>query len=101
MTRVYFERSGGFAGLRLSTTVDSETLEQNEAQRLEQEITQADFFQLPPRLESTGGGADRFEYHIAVAQDARSHTVKVGESSLPDTLRPLVEHLELLLRTRR
>lgn len=100
MTRVYFERSGGFAGLRLSTSVDTQTLDPAETARLEQEIEQAGFFQLPAQLQSPGG-ADRFEYHILIEQDARGHAVDVGEAALPDTLRPLVAHLEQLMRARR
>ncbi|MBE0696800.1 MAG: hypothetical protein IH586_07745 [Anaerolineaceae bacterium] len=101
MTRIYFERTGGFAGLRLSTSVDTQSLDELEASRLEQEIEQANFFHLPARLQTPSGGADRFEYQIALEQGIRKHTVIVGEASLPDALRPLVEHLELLMRTRR
>jgi hypothetical protein len=101
MTRIYFERTGGFAGLSLSTSVDTQSLDELEATRLEEEIEQANFFHLPARLQTSEGGADRFEYHIAVDQGIRKHTIEAGEASLPDELRPLVEHLELLMRTRR
>jgi hypothetical protein len=101
MMRIFFERSGGFAGLRLSTSVDTRSLDPAEAERLELEIEQADFFHLPARIHSASGGADRFEYHIAVEQGIRNHTVEFGETTLPGALRPLVEHLEQLVRTKR
>ena len=44
MTRIYFERTGGFAGLRLSTDVDSQSLDEDESLWLEQEIDQGWFF---------------------------------------------------------
>jgi hypothetical protein len=101
MTRVSFERTGGFAGLHLSTTVDSQALDEAEAAQLEHEIEAAGFFVLPSRIHSSGGGVDRFEYRITVEKQGREHAVEVGESALPDSLRPLIEHLERLLRTRR
>lgn len=98
--RVTFERSGGFAGLRLSTTIDTSELEKDEAAQLEQEIQLAGFFNLPGNIQGPAGGADRFVYHISVAKGLRKHSVDVGESALSDSLRPLVEHLEQILRTR-
>jgi hypothetical protein len=101
MTRVHFERSGGFAGLNLSASVDTGGLDEDEASQLEQEIEQANFFHLPARLQAAEPGADRFEYNITVERGLHKHSVNVSEASLPDTLRPLVSHLEQLLRTRR
>lgn len=101
MTRIYFERTGGFAGLRFSTDVDSQSLGEDESLWLEQEIDRAGFFTLPPRIQSPGGGVDRFEYHITVVEEHREYSVEVSEAAMPDSLRPLVEHLERLMRTRR
>jgi hypothetical protein len=99
--RVYFERTGGFAGLRLSTTLDSQSLDEVEVSMLVREIEQADFFSLPAQIFTETGGVDRFSYHILVEWEDQHHAVDVGEASLPETLRPLVEHLEHLLRSRR
>lgn len=101
MMRIYFERSGGFAGMRLAATVDSSALDAVEIAQLTQEIEEAGFFDLPPRIEPTGGGVDRFEYRIFVAYEEREATVEFGEAAVPDSLRPLVRHLERLVRTRR
>jgi hypothetical protein len=92
---------GGFGGLRLSTTLESQDLDEVEVQALKNELEQAQFFDLPARLETTGGGADRFEYRITVEEPHQEHSVTVGEAAMPDTLRPLVEHLERLMRQRR
>lgn len=100
MTRILYERTGGFAGLRLSITVDSQALDETETAQLEKEIVESGFFALPARVQSSGGEVDRFEYRIRIEKEGQEHTVEVGESALPDPLRPLIRHLELLLRTR-
>ncbi len=99
--RIYFQRVGGFAGMRLSTTLEDHDLDEEEVQALKAEIEQAGFFELPARLTSPGGGVDRFEYHITVEWDQQQHSITVGEAAMPDSLRPLVEHLDQLRRSRR
>lgn len=99
--RVSFERVGGFAGLRLSMTLDSGSLDEHEASQLKEEVHHAAFFSLPTRLSKPGGGADRFEYTIEVEIDDQRNSVTLDEAALDDSLRPLVEHLERLLRTHR
>lgn len=98
---VSFERVGGFAGLRLSMTLDSSSLDEYEASQLKDEVHQAAFFSLPARLSEPGSGVDRFEYTIEIEIDDQHNLVTLDEAALDDTLRPLVEHLERLLRTHR
>ncbi len=104
--RIHFVRTGGFAGMRLANTIDSEELPENEVQALESELDNAHFFELPAFLnKETGGagstGADRFQYEITVEDGRKSHTVTAGESALPGHVQPLVQHLERLARTNR
>ncbi len=99
--RYHFVRTGGFAGMRLETTVDSNALPPEEAKTLQQELDSAHFFQLPNQIKEQGGGADRFQYEITVDDGKKKHTVETGEAAMPDTLQPLIQHLELLARTRR
>lgn len=99
--RYHFVRSGGFAGLRLAATVDSEELPEEEAILLEEELDSAHFFNLPNQLQEPQGGTDRFQYQITVDNGEKQHTVEAGEASLPDTLQPLVQHLERIARTQR
>jgi hypothetical protein len=100
-TQVHFERTGGFAGIRLATSVNAADLPADEARALEEEIQAARFFGQPEQIRSAGNEPDRFQYKITVEQEGKSHTVEVGESAMPETLRPLVEHLGNLARTRR
>ncbi len=98
--RIHFERTGGFAGMRLSTTVDSDELPEPQVEELEKVLQETSFFDLPDHLEQ-GGGADRFSYHITVEQEGRSHSVIAPESALNDALRHLVQFLEGLARSAR
>jgi hypothetical protein len=100
-TQVHFERTGGFAGIRLATSVDTADLPADEARALEEKIQAARFFEQPGQIRSAGNQPDQFLYKITVEQGGKSHTVEVGESSMPEALRPLVEHLGNLARTRR
>ena len=100
-TQVHFERTGGFAGIRLATSIAAADLPADEARALEEEIQAARFFDLPEQIRGAGNEPDRFQYKITVEQGGKSHTVEVGEASMPESLRPLVEHLGNLARTRR
>ncbi len=99
--RIHFVRTGGFAGMRLANTIDSEELPEEEVQALVSELDSAHFFELPPSLSGDMGGADRFQYEITVEDGRQTHTIAAGESALPGNVQPLVEHLERLARTTR
>ncbi len=99
--RIHFVRTGGFAGMRLANTIDSEELPEDEVQELKSELDNAHFFELPAFLSGEPGGADRFQYEITVEEGRQTHTVAAGESALPEDVQPLVQHLERLARTKR
>lgn len=97
--RVDFERTGGFAGLRLSVTVDSQTLPAEEAFHLEENLANAQFFDLPAKMISSQGGADRYQYRITVQEQERIHTVELSESAVSEACQSLIRQLTLLART--
>lgn len=99
--QIEFVRSGGFAGLNLSATIDCDALPPDEAQSLKDELDAAQFFSLPTTLAGSWGGADRFQYDITVDDDGRTHSVTVGEAAVPASLQPLIQHLERLAKTQR
>jgi hypothetical protein len=90
---VYFERCGGFAGLRLSTTVDSDTLTHEDQQLLADMVAASDFFQVPPQIIAPSPGPDRFQYKITIESGDKRHTVVVDEQVVPSALRPLTKWL--------
>ena len=99
--RIQFERSGGFAGMRLTATIDTDTLAPDEARVLQALMDTAWFFDLPAVIASPTPGADQFQYRLTVEADERRHTVEVGEAAAPDTLQPLLRKLTTLARSAR
>ena len=96
--RIEFERTGGFAGLRVAAAIDSAQLPLEEARQLEENLAVAGFFTLPSKPASPAGGVDSFHYRIRVEQGKQKHTVECGESTAPDTLQPLLRQLTRLAR---
>ncbi len=96
--RVQFERSGGFAGLRLGLDLSTDSLSAAETEELERLVQAARFFELPAEIGGPAEGADQFVYRLTVESTDRSHTVEVGESAVPETLRPLIDWLTAAAR---
>ena len=99
--RIHFERTGGFAGMRMTTTVDTESLSPEEARDLYEMVDAAKFFDLPATVTAPTPGADRFHYKLTVEADERQHTVDLGEAAIPETLRPLLQQLTVFARSSR
>jgi hypothetical protein len=95
--RINFERSGGFAGMRVTATIDTDSLPADEAAELLQLVESAGFFDLPTTIPSTVG-ADQFTYQLTVQSESRQHRVEVREGGVPPSLRPLLQRLTSLAR---
>jgi hypothetical protein len=91
--RIVFERTGGFAGLKLKTSLDESTLPPKDARRLHRLLDKSRFFELPLRIEPANLRPDRFQYRLTVEKDNCIHTVRTSEDAIPRELRPLVEWL--------
>ncbi len=96
--KIYFERSGGITGMRISGTVDTESLPAEEALGIREMLDKASFFDLPEKAQSTEG-ADQFQYKLVVEDKGRQHSVELSESVAPDSLRPLLRRLTVLARS--
>jgi hypothetical protein len=95
---IHFERSGGFAGLRLSHDVDSTGLSPEEKEELNRLVEASGFFDLPPVVRAVNPGADRFQYNVTMKAGPREHTVAIDEGAAPQNLRPLLNWLTARLR---
>jgi hypothetical protein len=91
--RITFERSGGFAGITISTTVNTDDLSISEADELRRLIEEADFFNQPAVIAPHEPHPDRFQYEVTVQDDGRLHTIMVSEEVMPENLRPLIRWL--------
>lgn len=99
--KVRFVRSGGFSGIRLGVTLDTEALPPGEADRLDSLVAAASFFDQPASLTSPGRGADCCQYLVTVEDGDRKKQVDMDDLSVPDVLRPLLEYLLESARTAR
>jgi hypothetical protein len=50
--KIHFERTGGFAGLVNSATVDTGSLSSDEAHKVENMVQQANLFKVSPTMEN-------------------------------------------------
>jgi len=91
--KIDFLRSGGFAGIRLATQIDTDTLPSTEADRLCRLIEAARVFDLPATLKSSLPGGDRFQYRLKVEDGPRRKEVVADEAAVPESLRPLIDYL--------
>ena len=64
--KIHFEKSGGFAGLRLSHDLDRADLSPEERGELDRLVERAQFFDLPAEVRALNPGADRFQYRLTM-----------------------------------
>jgi hypothetical protein len=100
MTKIFFERSGGFMGRKATATIDLEELSEDQSEALEEMLDKADFFELPADL-TRPPMPDAFTYTITVTTEVRRHSVRVSDTTAPDDLRPLLEELNKQARMQR
>ena len=65
--KIYFERTGGFMGLRMVASFDTKDLPEEEAATIRELLDEVDFFELPSHLESQTPGMDQFHYVLSVS----------------------------------
>ena len=89
--RIEFQRSGGFAGLTMGTTVDTAELPPDEALKIQR---------LVESLEKGGAGGspkpgkpDRFQYELTITRGKDSRRFQLGETELTPEARELVNLL--------
>ncbi len=99
--QIKYERSGGFAGLKLSTSFELDDLSDEQEKQLRHLLDEVDFFDLPAQILPTHPGIDRFTHKIEVKSKKRKHVVVTTDSAAPEELLPLIELLNLLARTHR
>lgn len=100
MTKILFERTGGFMGRKVSVTIDLDDLPEEQAEALGELLDEADFFELPDDL-TKPAIPDAFTYNITVFSDDEQHSVRVSDATAPDDLRPLLEELSNQARMQR
>jgi emfourin len=92
MTMINFKRTGGVMGRELVMDFDLNNMPASESRRLHNMINESNFFELPV-VNDLRAAPDEYEYVITIIAGNSIHTVHVSDSSMPPSLRPLVEDL--------
>ena len=96
MTMINFKRTGG-SEREMSMDFELGSLPQPDSQRLQNLLTQSNFFDIPT-VNDLMTGPDEHAYTITVVAGNSLHTVHVSDTSMPRSLRPLVEELTELAK---
>ena len=99
--RITFERLGGFTGLRVRTTIDTQDLSATEARQLKRLVFDAAFFEQPTRITTRKRQPDRFQYTVHIEDGARVHTVVMHEEVVPLPMKKLLSRLTSVARETR
>ncbi|HET6822341.1 MAG TPA: protealysin inhibitor emfourin [Anaerolineales bacterium] len=95
MTTITFKRSGGFVGKGMKFQLSLEELSGDAARTLLSLIEQSGFFSIPENL-IVKFNPDEYQYTITVDMGVIYHTVRTNDTTMPSSLRPLVEELSAL-----
>ena len=99
--RIKFERTGGFAGMRIARDLKLDDLSDEQAHRLLEILDDLDFEELPEQMTGTESMPDQFTYVITVETRKGEHTVVTGDASAPEKMQELLELLNRLARTKK
>jgi Emfourin len=95
MTTITFKRSGGFVGKGMRLQVQLDELPSNDARALIRLIEKAQFFNIPENL-IVKFNPDEYQYTITIDAGVICHTVRTNDTTMPASLRPLVDELSSL-----
>jgi hypothetical protein len=99
--RIKFERTGGFAGMRIATDLKLDDLPEDQAHTISELLDDLDFRKLPEQMMNEEGMPDQFTYTITVETKKWEHTVVTGDVSAPEKMQELLQVLNRLARPRK
>jgi hypothetical protein len=95
MAKITFKRSGGFVGRGMRLELNLNNLPISTVQNITRLVEEAQFFDLPENL-IKNFKPDEYQYTITVDAGITNHTVYTNDSTMPNSLRPLVKELTTL-----
>ena len=98
MTTISYKRTGGTMGQEMAIDFDLNEMPANISQRLQNMITESNFFATPVANEALSR-PDEFEYTVTIDAGNSMHTVHTTDTSMPESLRPLIEGLTELAKS--
>ena len=96
--RIKFERTGGFAGIRLTADIELDELPEDQAQQILELLGDLDFDKLPEQIMSDRQIPDSFNYSITVISEGKQHTVTTNEASAPEKMGSVFQILTQIAR---
>lgn len=97
MTMISFKRTGGALGREMAMDFDLNNMPASVEQRLHNLLNESNFFEIP-LVENLDTSPDEYTYTVTVVAGNSLHTVHVSDTSMPKSLRPLVEELTQLAK---
>jgi hypothetical protein len=93
--RIFFQRSGGFAGLHSTIEFDTQSLPPKEQQEIQEYIDNSRFFDLSASssINPRKGAADYYRYKISIEKQDRKHSIEINEFDIPPQLESLIDYL--------
>jgi hypothetical protein len=92
MTMINFKQTDRATGKETALDFDLSSLPGPMAERLQSLLTSSNFFEVP-LVQYLRAGPEESEYTMTVVAGNSLHTVHVTDSSMPKSLRPLVDAL--------
>ena len=96
--RIKFERTGGFAGIRLAAEINVNELPDDEKTEIIEMFEKANFEELSEKIAGKMPVPDEFVYYIEVESGQQEHKIRAGESALPSDMEPLLRTLETITK---
>jgi len=96
--RIKFERTGGFAGMRIAADFELDDLPEEQAHALAEMLDDLDFDEMPEQLTSKPSMPDEFTYKITVETEKGKHTIVTGDTSAPEKMQELLQMLNRIAR---
>lgn len=98
MTMINFKRTGGNMNREMAMSFDLDSMPGSVARRLQSLLTDSNFFEVPV-VNDLRTAPDEYQYDITVVAGNSIHTIHVSDTSMPQSIRPLVEELTELAET--
>ena len=96
--RIKFERTGGFAGIRLAADFDLNDLPEDQKEEVLKLLDDLDLDELPEKYANTMLIPDEFVYSITIESEAHEYKVMAGESAVTGDMQSLIEILERMAK---
>jgi emfourin len=95
---INFKRTRGSMESEMAMDFDLDSMPGSVARRLQSLLTDSNFFEVPV-VNDLRVAPDEYRYDITVVAGNSIHTIHVSDTSMPQTVRPLVEELTDLAET--